>query len=116
MKVKAASQKVNLGPTAKLCSLWFSVFATLDMLIITIKGRNVWHISTCHGHTYCRYLLNRRCIAQVWGSTFSQKREGEREPSLQIRSQKPARRLSCWLGREGLETSVHGSSSLWTVP
>ena len=50
MKVKAASQKVNLGPTAKLCSLWFSVFATLNMLMIStvysyqkpIKGRNVW--------------------------------------------------------------------------
>ena len=50
MKVKAASQKVNLGPTVK--PLWFSVFATLTMLMITIKGRNVWLISTSHGHTH----------------------------------------------------------------
>ena len=35
MKVKAASQKVNLCQITKLCSLWFSVFASLTMLRIT---------------------------------------------------------------------------------
>ena len=44
MKVKAASQKVNLCQITKLCSLWFSVFASLTMLRIT----TVYGIPTSH--------------------------------------------------------------------
>lgn len=122
MKVKAASQKVNLCQITKLCSLWFSVFASLTMLrITTVYGiprchkRNVWLSGNSHGHTHThsRYPLNRKCIAQVWGSTFSQRKEGGREHRLPRHSQKPARSRSCWLGKEGLGTSVHGS--VWTV-
>lgn len=116
MKVKAASQKVNLCQITKLCSLWFSVFASLTMLrITTVYGiptshkRNVWLSGSSHGHTHSRYPLNRKYIAQVWGSIFSQRKEGGREHRLQRRSQKPARSQSYWLGKEGLGTSVHGS-------
>ena len=74
-----------------------------------IKGMSDWVVAHMVTYTHSRYPLNRKYIAQVWGSIFSQRKEGGREHRLQRRSQKPARSQSYWLGKEGLGTSVHGS-------